>query len=104
MSLSSCVRKQKASISPAQQNGHPREWPFCLIPWAFLGAGDRTRTGDILLGSSSAPNSPFLVLQNLPADRQDFCLQVVLYIGSANVTRRPEISYHEEPLVNTPKF
>jgi len=39
---------------------HPCEWPFSLIPWALCGAGDRTRTGDILLGSYKTDLRPLM--------------------------------------------
>ena len=44
------VRSCMMHVDPVTRNGHLREGPFSLISWGFLGAGDRTRTGDILLG------------------------------------------------------
>jgi hypothetical protein len=40
---------QNGHIAPATRTAPLSEGPFSLISWAFLGAGDRTRTGDILL-------------------------------------------------------
>ncbi len=42
-----------ATFSLGMRNSHPCKWPFSLIPWTFLGAGDRTRTDDILLGKQT---------------------------------------------------
>ncbi len=47
-----CIRELCGwnTVRPAQGVGHPLRWPLPSVPNAFDGAGDGTRTRDILLG------------------------------------------------------
>jgi len=65
----------RKAFSEMHTDGHPNRWPFSLLSLALRGAGDRTRTGDNLLGRCCPVLQPISTLNDLPTGTPSYLLR-----------------------------